>query len=129
MELKTSKELTSPRAIASFQQHKLLKFWAQSFLLGVPRIVVGFRSERNVLVSTQMLETMKIPAQVRERAGWDGNICINFAAKFLDFIKHTVDETSVWGISYVAGSNTLQVSPKATATSFLPQDYVSYRST
>src|SRR5271155_5559247 len=32
VELKTSKELTNPRSIATFEQHKLLKFWAQSFL-------------------------------------------------------------------------------------------------
>src|SRR5271169_2790432 len=86
LELKTSRELLSPRTVATFEQQKLLKFWAQSFLLGVPRIIVGFRSRTNTLASTQLLETMKIPAQVQERGTnmWDGNVCINFTAKFLE---------------------------------------------
>lgn len=39
-----------------------------------------------MLVKTQELETGNIPTTVqkRGRAGWDGNVCINFASAFLD---------------------------------------------
>ena len=132
MELKTSKELTTPRAIATFEQHKLLKFWAQSFLLGVPKIIVGFRSERNTLVSTQTLETMQIPAQVRERGGthmWDGYICINFAAKFLEFLRETViEEGSVYKIKFVRGGKQIDVFKMDGSKSFLTDEYRAWKS-
>ena len=43
VELKTSKQIASQRDSASFEKFKLLKFWLQSFLAGVPRVLVGFR--------------------------------------------------------------------------------------
>ena len=66
-------------------ERKLLKFWIQSFLLGVPKIVVGFRSKDGILQSLEELETNKIPALVKKnKASWDGNVCINFTANFLE---------------------------------------------
>jgi RAT1-interacting protein len=131
LELKTSRELTSPRSIATFEQHKLLKFWAQSFLLGVPKIIVGFRSDRNTLASLQLLETMKIPAQVRERGTtmWDGNVCINFTAKLLEFLREVViEEGIVYGIKFVKGGHSVEVFKKKEGTSFLTEEYVTWKS-
>jgi len=131
VELKTSKELTSPRSIASFEQHKLLKFWAQSFLLGVPKIIVGFRTDRNTLASLQTLETMQIPAQVRERGTqmWDGNVCINFAAKFLEFLREAVvEEGTVYSIKFVTGGRKIDVLKQDGAKSFLTEEYVTWKS-
>ena len=129
MELKTSRELTTPRSIATFEQQKLLKFWAQSFLLGVPRIIVGFRSERNTLASLQLLETMKIPAQVRERGTtmWDGNVCINFTAKFLEFLREIITEDGVYGIKFVKGTSKVDVFKKGGKT-FLTEEYINWKS-
>ena len=130
LELKTSRELTTPRAIANFEQHKLLKFWAQSFLLGVPKIIVGFRSETNSLTSMQMLETVKLPGQVRERGMrmWDGNVCINFTAKFLEFLRTiVVTEGQVYGLRFVKGGRCIDVSSKE-GKSFLTEDYVKWKS-
>lgn len=66
-------------------ERKLLKFWAQSFLLGVPKIVVGFRDQHGILRRIEELETAAIPGQVKKhgKGVWDGNVCINFAAAFL----------------------------------------------
>lgn len=85
VELKTTAEIRSDRDLDNFER-KLMKFWIQSFLLGVPRIVVGFRSRDGVLVKIQELETSAIPHTVlqRGRAAWDGNACINFASAFLE---------------------------------------------
>lgn len=67
-------------------ERKLLKFWAQSFLLGVPKIIVGFRSREGILQRLEELETHSIPGRVKRygKGTWDGNICINFAAEFLE---------------------------------------------
>jgi RAT1-interacting protein len=147
MELKTTKELTTPNTIQSFERHKLLKFWAQSFLLGVPRIIVGFRATspnhfgehggrekgKTVLASIQMLETMKIPAQIQGTATgmWDGNVCINFAAKFLEFLREVVTEEEggqgVWSIRFEKGGREISVSRKEGEGTFLTEEYVNWR--
>jgi RAT1-interacting protein len=44
VELKTTRELDD-RTVDRFEREKLLKFWIQSFVAGVPYIVVGFRYE------------------------------------------------------------------------------------
>jgi len=128
LELKTTRELLSPRAIATFEQQKLLKFWAQSFLLGVPKVIVGFRSGRNQLASVQMLETMKIPAQVQGRGPnmWDGNTCINFTAKVLEFLRETITEDGVYGIRFARRGQVIEVFKKD-APSFLTEDYVHWK--
>ncbi len=89
VELKTSADIRSDRDLDNFER-KLMKYWIQSFLLGVPKIIVGFRSRDGVLVKIQELETHAIPQtiQKRGRAGWDGNACINFASAFLDCESH-----------------------------------------
>jgi RAT1-interacting protein len=84
VELKTSEEVSSDGDARKFER-KLLKFWIQSFLIGVPKIIVGFRDKRGTLLRVEELATQGIPARVK-RGGrsWDGNTCVNFAAAFLD---------------------------------------------
>jgi RAT1-interacting protein len=97
VELKTAEELPPSqhqqhRDILKFER-KLLKFWAQSFLLGVPKIIVGFRSKSGILRSTQAFNTHELPGMVRRGTNcWDGNVCINFAAAFLGWLKETIIE-------------------------------------
>jgi RAT1-interacting protein len=87
VELKTSAEIENERDSIKFER-KLLKFWAQSFLIGVPKIIVGFRTKSGILRRLEGLETKNIPTNVqkRGRGTWNGNICINFAASFLDCV-------------------------------------------
>ena len=67
-------------------ERKLMKFWIQSFLLGVPKIIVGFRDKNGILRRLEELETRSIPNLVKTKGKgtWDGNTCINFAANFLE---------------------------------------------
>lgn len=103
VELKTSAEIRNDRDSQRFE-NKLLKFWAQSFLLGVPRIVVGFRTNdlEGRLVKVQEFETTKIPKMIsygKGKASWDNNVCIQFAADFLRWVKEHVTGDGVWRIS------------------------------
>ncbi|KAL9021775.1 MAG: hypothetical protein Q9185_001010 [Variospora sp. 1 TL-2023] len=88
LEKRTAATPLSDRDIRKYER-KLLKFWIQSFLLGVPKIIVGFRSKDGILQSLEELETEKIPRMVKlkGKGSWDGNVCINFTAKFLDLFK------------------------------------------
>ncbi|KAF9695126.1 hypothetical protein EKO04_007182 [Ascochyta lentis] len=103
VELKTAEELPPParqqhRDVLKFER-KLLKFWAQSFLLGVPKIVVGFRTKSGILRGLQTFNTHELPGMVRRGTGcWDGNVCINFAAEFLAWLKETVKGGGVYSV-------------------------------
>jgi RAT1-interacting protein len=114
VELKTSEELPPShqqqhRDILKFER-KLLKFWAQSFLLGVPKILVGFRSKAGILRSSQMFNTHEIPGMVRRGTNcWDGNVCINFATAFLAWLKETVTDEGVYSIVLRKKSGVVEV--------------------
>ena len=84
VELKTTAEVRNDKDLVKLER-KLLKFWAQSFLLGVPKIVVGYRSQQGILQHLEELETQTIPDKVlRGKRMWDGQTCINFTAAFLE---------------------------------------------
>ncbi|PVI07687.1 RAI1-domain-containing protein, partial [Periconia macrospinosa] len=112
IELKTAEELPphpSHRDILKFER-KLLKFWAQSFLLGVPKIIVGYRTKQGILTHVQQLETAKIPGMVRRGTNcWDGNLCINFAAAFLGHLKDVVKGEGVYKIELRKKAGVIEV--------------------
>jgi len=49
---------------------KLLKWWAQSFLIGITKIVCGFRDDAGIVRQIQEFHTMELPKQCR--------VCIAF---------------------------------------------------
>jgi len=110
VELKTTAEVYNDRDLAKYER-KLLKFWAQSFLLGVPKIIVGFRNRDGLLLRLEELETHSIPAKVNKsgKGSWDGNICINFAAAFLDWLKTIVNDEGIWRICKLEKSRIIEV--------------------
>ena len=69
---------------------KLMKFWIQSFLLGVPKIVVGFRDRDGFLVKVDEIETQKIPQTINAtpNPSWNADLCVNFAGTFLECKWH-----------------------------------------
>jgi RAT1-interacting protein len=85
VELKTSAMIESDKDMFKYER-KLLKFWIQSFLLGVPKIIVGFRSPVGILQKLEEIDTRALPGLVKRKGKgtWDGNLCINFTAAFLD---------------------------------------------
>lgn len=110
VELKTSADLRGDRDMVTFER-KLLKFWIQSFLLGVPKIIVGFRTPDGILKRVEEMDTASIPGTVKRRGKgtWDGNMCINFASELLDFFKATIVGDGVWRIRRRERSSTIEV--------------------
>lgn len=91
VELKTSRELeyhTEER----FEREKLLKFWIQSFLAGVPYIVIGFRDDTGRLVRTERLRTKDITQRVKMKSYWQGGVCLAFADEVFCWLYGTVKE-------------------------------------
>ncbi|KAI1423002.1 RAI1 like PD-XK nuclease-domain-containing protein [Xylaria sp. FL1777] len=110
IELKTSAEIHDDRGMNNFER-KLMKFWIQSFLLGVPKIIVGFRSQGGILTKLEEIQTASIPGTAAKRGvrSWDANMCINFASAFLDWLRNTINDEGVWRIRRRAGSSTIEV--------------------
>ncbi|KAF9958172.1 hypothetical protein BGZ72_000779 [Mortierella alpina] len=91
IELKTSRIISSAREQSNFERHKLLKFWAQSFLPGIPTIIVGFRDDDGNVVTVETFKTMEIPRLVRGKDGaWDTTICINFLDGVFNFLRKII---------------------------------------
>lgn len=92
VEVKTSMQIRNERDEANFES-KLLRFYFQSFLLGVQRLVVGFRDARGILRHVSNYETLKVPRFVRGRATeWDPVACLNFADEILVRIRRRITE-------------------------------------
>lgn len=112
VELKTTAEPPSdhPREIQKFER-KILRFWAQSFLLGVPKVMVGYRTSDGFLTRIQELETQRTPGLVSRGQGtWNGNVCINMTAAFLDFLKATIMGTEgVWRIKRAKNRKEIEI--------------------
>ncbi|KAK9475012.1 RAI1 like PD-XK nuclease-domain-containing protein [Dipodascopsis tothii] len=131
-ELKTNRTIGSDRDATAFES-KLLKVWAQSFLLGVPRVVVGFRTDQGFLQTTEEFETQKIPSMVKKSkfyvpgTTWDGQDAISFFAAAVDWLRESIpDDGDVYKIRYMPRSDFLEIARTDTA-SFLHPDFVAWR--
>ncbi|KAF5359530.1 hypothetical protein D9756_003498 [Leucocoprinus leucothites] len=108
VELKTSLTIRGAHDEARFEK-KLLKFYFQSFLLGVPEIVVGFRTPGGVVSTVQTFRTVEIPRLVRGKPGaWDPVQCLDWGNRFLEFVKESVEEchgsrARVWRVGFSPG--------------------------
>lgn len=94
VELKTIKELKERRLVYSLHRHRFLKFWLQSYLAGVPNIVIGHRAETGRLTKVERLPTVELPKRSREyldhigeRRIWEPAICVNFLECALGMIR------------------------------------------
>lgn len=145
VELKTSAEIQNDRGMVNYER-KLMKFWVQSFLLGVPKIIVGFRTPDGILKRIEEMDTASIPGTVKRqgRGTWDGNMCINFASAFLDckfasfvgfilttgtVLKATVTGDGVWRIRRKERSSVIEVFKveKAGYGDILPEEFATWR--
>lgn len=96
VELKTSRIIENERMNWSFERYKLLKWWSQSFLAGVRKIVCGFRDDNGIVKKLKTFNTLEIPSTVaNERNMWTGNVCLNFCNQLLDWIKSAVKHENV----------------------------------
>ncbi|KAF9305462.1 hypothetical protein BGZ74_010128 [Mortierella antarctica] len=128
IELKTSRVISNPREQSSFEKHKLLKFWAQSFLPGIPTIIVGFRDDDGNVVHVQTFKTMEIPRLVRGKEGaWDTTICINFLDGVLSFLKRLVvkdDPSLTYTIRWAYPFQAIEVEFAGPRDSFLTKRFL-----
>lgn len=111
VELKTSKVISTPPQLLTFEK-KLYKTWAQCFLLGIRKIIYGFRDENMILRSVEEFKTDEIPVLIKNNPAnqqVDKKVknkfmdSIKFFSAVLDFIHETtnLDETNkLWTLSF-----------------------------
>uniref|UniRef100_A0A3P8SWZ4 Decapping nuclease n=1 Tax=Amphiprion percula TaxID=161767 RepID=A0A3P8SWZ4_AMPPE len=128
VELKTSAEICTPKQRSNFHRFKLLKWWAQSFLPGVPRVVAGFRDHEGVVVSVETFHISKISQLIKNEYNcWRPTVCMNFCCDFLTFVKRTVTEDSpsmVYLFSWEPHRDVTFSVHRDSQFSFLPRWYV-----
>ncbi|XP_064489246.1 decapping and exoribonuclease protein-like [Ornithodoros turicata] len=88
VELKTSKLCLSEKQHWNFCKFKLIKWWAQSFLIGIPRVICGFRDDDGVVCTLQEFKVREMPHLAKDY--WSGAVCMNFCDMFLSFVKKMV---------------------------------------
>ncbi|OBA22355.1 RAI1-domain-containing protein [Metschnikowia bicuspidata var. bicuspidata NRRL YB-4993] len=118
-ELKTSRVVETPQQAAQFEK-KLFRTWAQCFLLGVPRMVYGFRDDNYVLRDVEVYRTEEVPLMIKDSAvaGRSGAplLCTNalrWYGAVLDWLVQTVDvadERSAYKLDYDPGSRSFMLS-------------------
>ena len=85
VELKTNKLLNTPRQVRTFERFKLFKFWLQSFLVGTPAVVVGFRDDAGECSKRQRFDTLKLPALGAKH--WQPRVALHFADSVLSWLS------------------------------------------
>ncbi|OQV18171.1 Decapping and exoribonuclease protein [Hypsibius exemplaris] len=133
VELKTARNIENNRQYQNFCNHKLMKFWAQSFIAGVPLIVVGFRNDYGRVSSTEEIPTQSISRRVRENGQpWLPNICANFLADFLLFVRQIAVEEydkAIYRFEWNPGAEKIACTVEApdSAWKFIPDWYMEAR--
>ncbi|XP_061879964.1 decapping and exoribonuclease protein-like isoform X1 [Entelurus aequoreus] len=128
VELKTAGVHTGQQRY-NFPRYKLYKWWAQTYVLGVPRIVAGFQNEDKIVESVETFEVSDIPRIAEQCEGnfWKPNVCMNFCSKFLSFVKKVATEDDpcvVYLFSREESSDVTYSVHRNSSYSFLPDWYV-----
>lgn len=96
VELKTSKQHLTARDLESFERHKQLKFWLQSFLAGVPTVIVGFRDDAGRVLELKTYETRSMhKGSIREKGYWDAAACFSFGCSALEWLLEQLAKLDV----------------------------------
>eukprot|EP00386_Alphamonas_edax_P001266 GDKI01003698.1.p1 GENE.GDKI01003698.1~~GDKI01003698.1.p1 ORF type:complete len:360 (+),score=68.85 GDKI01003698.1:39-1118(+) len=90
VELKLVLPPNNPRSNDAFLRDKLLKFFIQSHVAGVPTIVCGERDHSGTLQALRPIKTVKIPCMANERnppnVRWDHRVSVRFLNSIIDFL-------------------------------------------
>ncbi|KAK7074363.1 hypothetical protein SK128_026899 [Halocaridina rubra] len=88
VELKTNKSLDTDRDIFNLHKYKMMKWWGQSYLVGIPTVICGFRDSSGIVHSLKAFQVDSLPSVGKEH--WKPQIMKYFLSDFLAFIKKQV---------------------------------------
>ncbi|TYZ68184.1 hypothetical protein PybrP1_006820 [[Pythium] brassicae (nom. inval.)] len=117
VELKTFRVLQRAKDTFVFERFKLLAFWIQSFVVGVPKIVCGFRDEAFAVSKLQTFQTAEIPSFCRKY--WNPSVCLNFTSTLLDWLHAETCESQVYQVTYKPREHSVELVTLAQQPSFV----------
>ncbi|KAA1115299.1 decapping endonuclease targeting mRNA [Puccinia graminis f. sp. tritici] len=92
IELKTSIVPSTTQGLCNLHRYKMIKYWLQSFLMGTPKVHVGFRTREGILHSSKTYQTNEIPGLVKREAQpycrWSSDVCLETGTKIIRFLKN-----------------------------------------
>lgn len=123
IELKTSRLITSDRQEANFRRFKLIKWYLQSYLAGIPRIICGFRDDDGIVRELESYNVADIPT--RAKGAWSPAACLHFCSHVLDYVKQCVvkDDPEVVYEFYWKPGEDITCKELESKHQFLPQWY------
>ncbi|XP_046462043.1 decapping and exoribonuclease protein-like [Daphnia pulex] len=99
VELKTNRHIETERQNDSFLKFKSMKWWAQSFIVGIPKIVVGYRDDDGVVSRLKTIEVKQLPKE--SQGFWEAKVGMNFCQGFLEFARNCISNDSDSNIQYL----------------------------
>lgn len=84
----------------------MLKSWAQSCLIGVERVVYGFRNQAGILQHTETFMVDEMPQLAREKSEslfqqpWNDSVCLNFLSAVLDWLSEEIQDGEPRALCY-----------------------------
>ncbi|VDO41562.1 unnamed protein product [Haemonchus placei] len=83
VELKTQRHALE----GTFWKQKSMKWWLQSFLLGIRDIIVGYRDDDGIVKKVGFAHTDELP----KRGEWSGNVCMNLLSNVLTSLRDLLE--------------------------------------
>lgn len=93
VELKTIKSVRHDGDLNSLYRYRYPKFWFQSFIAGVPSIVIGYRAPDGMLTHTSTISTFDMPSEADDffrkqgQRSWNPAVMLNFTDHLLSLIR------------------------------------------
>ncbi|CAD5209527.1 unnamed protein product [Bursaphelenchus xylophilus] len=75
--------------VGRYWYQKEMKWWLQSFLVGIDTIVAGLRDDNGII---KEIKAVKVNDLARHPTGWDPAVCLNFLLSFLVKVRSELRE-------------------------------------
>ncbi|XP_001605161.1 decapping and exoribonuclease protein [Nasonia vitripennis] len=125
VELKTNRVIKNSYQEQNYRR-KLLKWWCQSFLVGIDEVIYGTRTDQGKVFELDNVKVTEMPKIAR--AFWNASECMNFCNDFLNHVRTVVTreyKECVYKFEYKLGETIeMQVLPSTSEFSFLPDWYI-----
>ncbi|GMR57613.1 hypothetical protein PMAYCL1PPCAC_27808, partial [Pristionchus mayeri] len=88
VEMKTQRKALE----GGFWKFKSIKWWLQSFLIGLEKITVGYRDDEGIVERVGSVRLSELSQ--RSQGIWKGNVCFNFIATVLTMVEQRLPHGS-----------------------------------
>ncbi|OJD31619.1 protein rai1 [Diplodia corticola] len=93
------------RKLLNYDRRKI-KYWAQSFLIGCPTIIVAKKdTDGQVHMPLEVFKTNSIPTAIRNTSGlWNSVVCVQTLSAFLEWLQSYIKgSTGMWKLTKKPG--------------------------